>query len=428
MKRRQFIQSLTAASALGVFTSRAAQAAASKSKIPVLPKVLDSGKWAPVSQQRLQAVIDELGSASRKYNPNKRPYAVFDWDNTSIMNDTEEALFMYQINTLSFAMPPEVFAQAIREGVPAGNFKADFKNADGKPVGLEAVANDLTEDYRYLWGAYAGMKGSASLEEVKKSEQFIDFKAKLYFLYEAINDTYGPAVGYPWVLYLFAGYSVKQVAALAEASNDVNLGDSIRKVKYTSSMTLPGQSGVLSVSHTHGLRLTPEIANTMHVLTGAGFDIYVSTASLEDVVRVFAMLPKYGYNVPPENVLGMRIEMDGDVYQPRYRKGWPLNQGPGKTEVIKRELVAKKGYGPALVFGDSDGDFDMLRDFPDTRLGVLVNRLKKGNIGSLCTLGAEQMGRADARYVLQGRDERTGQWIPEEATLKLGAADKKLLA
>lgn len=108
MKRRQFIQSLTAASALGVFTSRAAQAAASKSKIPVLPKVLDSGKWAPVSQQRLQAVIDELGSVSRKYNPNKRPYAVFDWDNTSIMNDTE-ALFMYQINTLSFAMPPEVF-------------------------------------------------------------------------------------------------------------------------------------------------------------------------------------------------------------------------------------------------------------------------------------------------------------------------------
>ena len=119
MKRRQIYQSLTAVSALGVFTSRAAQAAASKSKIPVLPKVLDSGKWAPVSQQRLQAVIDEVGSASRKYNPNKRPYAVFDWDNTSIMNDTEEALFMYQINTLSFAMPPEVFAQAIREGVPA---------------------------------------------------------------------------------------------------------------------------------------------------------------------------------------------------------------------------------------------------------------------------------------------------------------------
>lgn len=427
MKRRQFIQSLATASALGVFTSRTAQAAV-KSAAPALPVALDPGKWAPATYQRLQAVIDKLGSTSRNYNAKKRPYAVFDWDNTSIMNDTEEALFMYQINTLSFAMPPEVFAQAIREGVPAGDFKADFKNAEGKLINLDAIANDLTEDYRYLWGAYSGLKGGASLDEVKKSEQFIDFKAKLYFLYEAINDTYGPTVGYPWVLYLFAGYTVKQVAALAEASNDLSLGDSIRKVKYTSSAALPGQAGVVSVSHTHGLRLTPEIANTMHVLKGAGFDVYVSTASLEDVVRVFAALPKYGYNVVPENVLGMRIEIDGDIYQPRYRKGWPLNQGPGKTEIIKRELVAKKGYGPALVFGDSDGDFDMLRDFPDTRLGVLVNRLKKGNIGSLCKLGAEQIGKADARFVLQGRDERTGQWIPEEATLKLGAAEKKLLA
>jgi len=426
MKRRQFIQSLTAAFALGVFSSGAAQAAA-KSSVSGLPVALDPGKWAPATYQRLQAVIAELGAASRNYNARKRPYAVFDWDNTSIMNDTEEALLMYQINTLSFAMTPEVFAQAIREGVPAGDFKADFKNAEGKPVGLEAIVEDLAEDYRYLWSAYSGMKGSASLDEVKKSEQFVDFKAKLYFLYEAINDTYGPNVGYPWVLYLFAGMSVKQVTDLAEASNDLNLGDSIRKVKYTSSARLPGRAGVVAVSHTHGLRLTPEIANTMHVLKAAGFEVYVSTASLEDVVRVFATLPKYGYNVAPENVLGLRLDMAGDIYQPRYRQGWPLNWGPGKTEIIKRELVARKGYGPALVFGDSDGDFDMLRDFADTRVGVLVNRLKKGNIGTLCMLGARQMGTADARFALQGRDERTGQWIPEEATLKLGTAEKKLL-
>ena len=428
MKRRLFIQSLTAASTLGALSSWSAQAATKQAVGAAASKVLDSGKWAPVSRNRLQAVIDELGSTSRKYNANKRPYAVFDWDNTSIMNDTEEALFMYQINTLAFAMPPEVFAKAIREGVPPGDFKSDFKNAEGKPLSLDAIANDIAEDYRYLWSTYTGMKGSSPLEEVKKSDQFIDFKAKLYLLYEAINDTYGPAIGYPWVLYLFGGLSIKQVAALAEASNDLNLGDAIRKVKYTSPTSMPGQAGVVSVSHTHGVRLTPEIANTMHVLSAAGFDIYVSTASLEDVVRVFATLPKYGYDVPPANVLGLRLEMDGDTYLPIYRKGWPLNYGPGKTEVIKRELVAKKGYGPALVFGDSDGDFDMLRDFADTRLGVLVNRLKKGNIGSLCKLGAEQMGKVDARFVLQGRDERTGQWIPEEMTLKLGTTEKKLLA
>ena len=133
MKRRQFIQSLTAASALGVFTSRAAQAAASKSKVPVLPKVLDAGKWAPVSQQRLQAVIDELGSASRKYNPNKRPYAVFDWDNTSIMNDTEEALFMYQIifSAESFASDPELPKKTLDIGAGARSISISARSIIG---------------------------------------------------------------------------------------------------------------------------------------------------------------------------------------------------------------------------------------------------------------------------------------------------------
>jgi phosphoserine phosphatase len=426
MKRRQFVQSLTAFSAFGAIGTQVAHAASKPAALP--PRApLDLGKWAPATHKRLQAVINELGNNSPKYNPNKRPYAVFDWDNTSIMNDTEEALLMYQINHLAFSMTPEVFAQAIRQDVPAGDFKADFKNSEGKLVSLDAVANDLTADYRYLWNTYSGMKGSTSLQDVVKTEQFIDFKAKLYFLYEAINDTYGPNVGYPWVIYLFAGMTVKQVKDLAEASNDLNLGDSLRKTKYTSSASIPGQAGVVSISHTHGLRLTPEISNTMNVLRLNGFDVYVSTASLEDVVRVFATLPKYGYNVASENVIGLRLEMNGDVHQPRYRQNWPLNWGPGKPQLIRSQIVAKVGYGPALVFGDSDGDYDMLRDFPETKVGIIVNRLKKGPIGSLCKIGADQMNKSDARYALQGRDERTGQWIPEEITLKLGTTEKKLL-
>lgn len=429
MKRRQFVQSLTTFSALGAFGGMAHAAAkpAGKAAMQTLRTPLDPGKWSPATFKRLQAVINELGANSPNYNPKKRPYAVFDWDNTSIMNDTEEALFMYQINHLKFALTPEEFGKAIRQDVPDGNFKADFKNAEGKLVSLEAVSNDLVADYTFLWHNFAGMKGSKPLEDIVKTEQFIDFRAKLYFLYEAINDTYGPNVGYPWVVFLFGGLTIKQVMTMAEESNDLALGDSIRKAKYTSSAGMPRQAGVVSISHTHGLRLTPEIANTMNVLRDNGFDVYVSTASLEDVVRVFATLPKYGYNVATENVIGLRLEMTGDVHQARYRQGWPLNWGPGKTQLILREIVSKVGHGPALVFGDSDGDYDMLRDFPDTKLSIIVNRLKKGPIGELSKLAAAQLSQPDARYALQGRDERTGQWIPEETTLKLGTTGKKLL-
>jgi len=80
--------------------------------------------------------------------------------------------------------------------------------------------------------------------------------------------------------------------------------------------------------------------------------------------------------------------------------------------------VAKKGYGPIFVAGDSDGDYDMLRDFPDTELGFIVNRLKKGKIGELSKRAADELQKDTPRFLLQGRDEHTGNWIPVESTLR----------
>jgi hypothetical protein len=43
-----------------------------------------------------------LGAGSPGYDSEHPPHAVFDWDNTSIANDTEEALSHFQIETFSF--------------------------------------------------------------------------------------------------------------------------------------------------------------------------------------------------------------------------------------------------------------------------------------------------------------------------------------
>ena len=85
----------------------------------------------------------------------------------------------------------------------------------------------------------------------------------------------------------------------------------------------------------------------------------------------------------------------------------------------KHELVAKKGYGPALVAGYSDGDAWMLKDCADTQIGVIVNRRKSA---------AAAIGKSGARFILQGRNENTGIFMPDEKTLKLGKAEAKLLA
>ena len=420
--RRGFIQHMIATVAGVTLTASAVAKPADVKTV-----MLDNAKWSPRNHDLVAALIAMHGISSKSYSAKRKPYAVFDWDNTSIMNDCEEALLMYQINNLAFKLTPAEFSAIIRQNVPAGKFTADYKNAAGTIVDLDSLSADLDSDYAYLHANYKGLAGNMSLAQITETAQFQDFRSKLYFMYEAVNDTHGVDVGYPWVIYFFANMTVSEVAQLAEASNDANLGMGLSKVKYTSPASLPGKAGVVTTAHFHGIRLCTEVATLMDTFRQNGFDVYVSTASLEHVVGVFASHPKYGYHVPRENVLGLRLEQDGDVLKNAYRKDWPLNWGPGKSAVIQLELVASKGYGPVFVAGDSDGDYDMLRDFKDTELGLIVNRLKKGKIGELSALAANSIKEGHPRFALQGRQESTGNWLPVETTLKYGKTSPALV-
>jgi phosphoserine phosphatase len=304
----------------------------------------------------------------------------------------------------------------------------DYTTVDGKPVTMEDLAADVEADYRWLHANYKGLAGDKSLDEIQAADQFKDFRAKLYFMYDAICDTYPVEIGYKWIIYFYKNMTTAELQAMAEASNNHDLGDGLRKVKYESPKTLPGKAGVVADTHFHGIRIHEEIRALMHALRANGIDVYVSTASIDDVVRVFAGHPNYGYGVPPENVIGLRLEMQDGKYASNYKAGWHFNWGPGKTVGIQKELVAKKGYGPVLVAGDSDGDAWMLRDFADTSVGVIVNRMKKGEIGADSKKAAEQLGDPKARFILQGRDEHTGLMMPDERSLKYGKSERKLLA
>jgi hypothetical protein len=121
---------------------------------------LDAAKWAPRNREMVTALIARHGISSKTYNPKRKPYAVFDWDNTSIMNDCEEALLMYQINHLAFKLSPTEFSAIIRQNVPAGNFAPDYKNASGKVLDLASICADLDSDYAFLHANYKGMAGS----------------------------------------------------------------------------------------------------------------------------------------------------------------------------------------------------------------------------------------------------------------------------
>lgn len=391
---------------------------------------LDPGKWAPATYKRIQRLIDENGVKSPNYDPSNKPYAVFDWDQTSIFNDTAEELFRYQIENLLFKMTPEEFAVAIRKDVPLDDFHEDYNNLENQPVNIEKIGADLDDRYRYLYNNYIGFKGDKSLEEIKKTEEFIDFRGKLAYLYEAIGGTFSANVSYPWVLYMFTGMTSEEVWDIAEKSNDIALGEKLELYTLTSSKALPGKAGVVTGSYKRGLRIAPEMSNLMNVFRENGIDVYVCTASLDDVVRVFANYPKYGYNIPMENVIGMRLEKNPDgTYKTEYKKGYPQTQQEGKTLAIKQELVYKYGYGPIFVATDSQGDYNMATDFEETQLVLIINRVRSlsDKITILAKKAIQTMGDPDARYVLQGRNENTGQFLPQEATIRYGKKEAELM-
>ena len=355
---------------------------------------LDEGRWVPENKEILSKLIDD--------NKNQGNYVVFDWDYTSIYQDTQENLFRYQIDNLKFDMTPKEFAKAIRKDIPLDNFAKGYENAKGEKINITKIGNDLDKRYAFLYENYIKNK-KMSLDEIKKTEEFKDFRGKLAFLYEAIGGTFSHDIAYPWVLYLFNGMTKEEVQKLAKEANDYGIGDKLGKYTIESSDKLLGVAGKIVYEYKSGLRTQPEIANLFHEFQKNGIEVYIVSASLEDIVKVFASDKSYGYNLKPENVYGMRLEMNKDKYLSQYKKGYPQTLTKGKVETINKFLKPKHGgKDPILVAGDSGGDENMLTEYKGTKVLLLMKR--KGKLDDVAK---------DKRALIQRRNEQTGLLVPE---------------
>ncbi|MDR0822258.1 MAG: hypothetical protein LBN20_00555 [Endomicrobium sp.] len=406
--------------------------ALSTSAFSAASKTLAKGNWDPNTRDQIQQMIDRNGNSNKfkTYDVNKKPYAVFDWDQTCIFNDTEEALFRYMIDNVKFKATPSEFAQALKQQIPdvKKNFGKDFNNKAGQPTNLALFSEDLNKDYKFIYDNYIKSQ-KMSLADLQKTNQFLDWRAKFATLYEAVGDTFDAATSYPWVLYFFVGMTPAEVAAVSEESNDAAFKAPIGKFTWTSPDALPGKAGVISYSFKSGLRIEKEMSDLMAVLRANGIDVYVCSASHEEVVKVFAGLSKYGYNVPPENVIGMKTKLkDGKfLAEYDYSNGYPQTQGKGKTTAITNILVKKYGYGPLFIASDSSGDRDMAIDFPDTQLTLMINRLYANAYGKLGLVAYKAyQQKITPRFVLQGRDENQGQFRPSMKTIKMGQKEEAL--
>jgi phosphoserine phosphatase len=416
--------SLGLAGCAGTGTS-GTQATAAKQALKLTPY-----NWDSFNRAQLDNFIATYGNASASYNPDKRPYVVFDWDNTSVFLDIEEAALIYQLENLVFGATPAQLEKAIRMNISDKNFSKDFNNAAGQAVNIDKIAPDIVASYTWLYNNYQGLKGGKSLEEVKKSPHYANFITKVRYLYEAIGDTFDHAVSYPWVTYLFTGMTEAEVRKLTRDTVAWQLKQPVESVKWTSPASLPGKAGVVSISWKNGLRLLPEMQELYDVLRRSGFDVYVCSASFIDVIKEISSNPEYKYNNPENMAYAMELERDANGrLMTEFRKGYDQTQGKGKTKTIERFLVSRYGYGPLLIAGDSEGDQNMMGDFADTKIVLIINRLRspKTDIGQFSKLAVESYGKPGAKFLLQGRDDGKGVLVPSQLHYKLGSKEGQAL-
>lgn len=408
---------------------------------------LSSTDWEPNNKAQIEQLINKYGLDSDNYNPAKPPYVVFDWDNTSIFLDIEEATLMYQLQNLIFGCTPEQLDTILKLGTDT-TILLKKENIKGEKFKISAIVSDIIKSYTWIYNNYEnpGMHGRLSLEEIKKNPNYNNFITKVRFLYEAISETYSEDVAYPWVTYLFTGLDSSQVHNITKNTIKWQIAQEISIDTLISPSMENQQAGQVQVTWKNGLRLLPEMQELYTKFREAGFDVWICSASFVDVIKEISSNPEFGYNNPPNQVLAMELERDANgKILPIFRKGYYQTQGEGKTAAINRFLASpvtgRYGYDPLFIAGDSPGDENMLADFDGIKLGLIINRLKdkyasdqKNNMKGII-LG-ELYKQADncyqnqknCKYLLQGRDDNKGSFIPNRQYIKFGEKNGKVLS
>lgn len=363
---------------------------------------LEKGNWNPEVWEELDMLLREEGKQGEKYDPACRPYAVFDYDNTTVINDIAQTLLVYQIENRAFKISPERFFDVITEGIP--ELGQDY----GKGYTVEEMARELSRDYSVLCSF------GDDLEGMRKTDEYLDFRAKLWY-FSASTMSLGPeggVFGCIWIACLLDGMSPEEVAALTRASVDHWLS---LKTMWREEWTSP--DGRVTVRIPKGLGLTNEMKNLYKALRDNGFDVYICSASPEWVVEAMATDPRYGLGLDTASVFGIRFlpYADGTLHAVG-ASGYAQPYREGKTECIKRYIAPRHGgRSPSLVAGDSSGDYSMLTSFEDCRIGLIINCLPSGRVASLM----DSTAVIGTRYLVQGRDPSALVFLPGRESRKV---------
>lgn len=104
-------------------------------------------------------------------------------------------------------------------------------------------------------------------------------------------------VCYPWVAQVFSGFTLKELKV--QVDELMASGKPVPSTYYEG-----GQVKAIEVQPPKVFKGQAELYNK---LMENGIEVYVVSAASEELVRMVASDPKYGYNVKPQNVIGVSL-------------------------------------------------------------------------------------------------------------------------
>jgi hypothetical protein len=171
--------------------------------------------------------------------------------------------------------------------------------------------------------AYLEMKNVLTREKLDPALKLIPFldtaehNESLFSYYYRLCTAIDDVVCYTWIAQVFSGVTLKELKIYVDEMLQSNTGNTTIKTILTTS----SNSSVIQTENNAAIpnfyRAQQELYNR---LMANGIDVYVITASQEELIRMVLADPKYGYNVKPENIIGVATLLKDDTQLTTSRK------------------------------------------------------------------------------------------------------------
>ncbi len=335
--------------------------------------------------------------------PTEKNTAVFDFDDTCIFRDVGQAVFRYQLLTLSLRLSPDDFSAL---------FPKDVGPIEG--IGAELIFLQLNALYRKLFIAVRRDR-----EEICRLTEYQQFIVLLVWFVRAARNH--PDLGHAYSLSLMtrmlAGHSAAEVRLLTRSALD--FAQMIPLFSMNQSVDVGGGIGYLQVEHHNGLRVFPEMVDLMACFNRCGVRCCVVSASSQWIVE--AAVEYFGFPVTRKDIYGIRVQRDdAGKLTTDMATNYPVTYRKGKQWVIEHLIQDT----PVFVAGDADTDYEMLT-MQGIPMRLILHHDKQGKIRELYH---------DPRFLVQPVDRQRGvfkSWqgeAPEESPELTGAIENLLVA